>query len=79
VTTHENSAAMSLYGYGLTQYVVEFTLAYQQAMWGSYDGRTAGMFGEAVMAKPWNGVGTAAMARTHKAQEGASGWVRCSH
>jgi hypothetical protein len=46
---------------------------------GSYDGRTAGIFGEALMAKPWNGVGTATMAGTHKAQEGASGWVRCSH
>jgi hypothetical protein len=46
---------------------------------GSCDGRTAGMFGEAVMAKPWDGVGIAAMTGTHKAQEGASGWVRCSH
>jgi hypothetical protein len=48
-------------------------------MWESCDGRTAGMFGEAVLAEPWDGVGTAAMAGTHKAQEGASGWVRCSH
>jgi hypothetical protein len=47
-------------------------------VWGSYDGRTAGMFGEAVMAKLWDGVGTIAMAGTHKAQEGASGWVQCS-
>jgi hypothetical protein len=39
----------------------------------------AGMFGEAAMAEPWDGVGKAAMAETHKAQEGASGWVRCSH
>jgi hypothetical protein len=46
---------------------------------GSYDGRTTGMFGEAVMAEPWDSVGTATMARTHKAQEGASGGVRCSH
>jgi hypothetical protein len=46
---------------------------------GSCDGGTAGMFGEAAMAEPWDGVGTATMARTHKAQEGASGWVRCSH
>jgi hypothetical protein len=46
---------------------------------GSCDGRTAGMFGEAMMAKPWDGMGTAAMARTHNAQEGTSGWVRCSH
>jgi hypothetical protein len=42
-------------------------------MRGSCDGRTAGMFGEAVMAKPWDGVGTDAMAGTHKAQEGLLG------
>jgi hypothetical protein len=54
-------------------------LAYQPAMLGSCNGRTAGMFGEAVMAEPWDGVGTAVMTGTHKAQEGASGWVRCSH
>jgi hypothetical protein len=40
--------------------------------------QTAGMFGEGVMAEPWDGVGKAAMAGTHKAQEGAFGWVRCS-
>jgi hypothetical protein len=39
---------------------------------------TAGMFGEAAMAEPSDGVRKAAMAGTHKAQEGASGWVRCS-
>jgi hypothetical protein len=39
---------------------------------GSCDGRTTRMFGEAAMAKPWDGVGTAMMAATHKAQEGAS-------
>jgi hypothetical protein len=33
------------------------------------------MFGEAVMAEPWDSVGTAATAGTHKAQEGASRWV----
>jgi hypothetical protein len=38
--------------------------------------QTGGMFGEAAMAEPWDGVGKAAMAGTHKAQEGASGWVR---
>jgi hypothetical protein len=37
---------------------------------GSCDGRTAVMFGEAMMAELWDGVGTAAMAGTHKAQEG---------
>jgi hypothetical protein len=40
-------------------------LAYQPAVRGSYDGRTAGMFGEATMAEPWDGVGIAAMAGTH--------------
>jgi hypothetical protein len=43
----------------------------------SCDGRIAGMFGEATMDKLWGGMGTAVMAETHKAQEGASGWVRC--
>jgi hypothetical protein len=52
---------------------------YQPVVWGSYNGRTAGMFGQATMAKPWDGVGTAATAGTQKGQEGASGWVRCSH
>jgi hypothetical protein len=41
----------------------------------SCDGRTAGIFGEAAMAEPWDSVGTAEMAGTHKVQEGASGWV----
>jgi hypothetical protein len=40
--------------------------------------QTAGMFGEAAMAEPWVAVGKAVMVGTHKAQEGASGWVRCS-
>ncbi len=40
--------------------------------------QTAGLFGEAMMAEPWDGVGKAAMAGTHMAQEGTSGWVRCS-
>jgi hypothetical protein len=53
-------------------------LAYQPAVRGSCNGRTAGMFGEAAMTKPWDGVGTAVMAGTHKAQVGASEWVRCS-
>jgi hypothetical protein len=50
-------------------------LAYQPIVRGSYDGRTIGIFVEAVMAKLWDSVGTAATAETHKAQEGASGWV----
>jgi hypothetical protein len=52
---------------------------YQLVVWGSCDGGTTGMFTEATMAKPWGGVGTAVTSRTHMAQEGASGWVRCSH
>jgi hypothetical protein len=70
---------MSLYGYGVAQYVVEFSLGVPTGCAGSYDGRTAGMFGEAAMAEPWDGVGTTVMAGTHKAQEGASGWALCSH
>jgi hypothetical protein len=54
-------------------------LAYQQAVRESCDGRTIGMFGGVAMAKLWDGVGTTVMAETHKAQEGAFGWVRCSH
>jgi hypothetical protein len=46
---------------------------------GSCDGRSVEMFGEAAMAKPWDDVGIAAMAGTHKARERASEWVRCSH
>jgi hypothetical protein len=70
---------MSLYGCGLAQYVVEFSLGVPTGYAGKLQWRTAGMFGEAVMAEPWNGVGTPVMAGTYKAQEGASGWVRCSH
>jgi hypothetical protein len=61
---------MSVYGYGL---------AYQPVARGSCDGRTVGIFCEAVMAELWGGVGTAVTTGTHKAQEGASGWVPCSH
>jgi hypothetical protein len=53
-------------------------LAYQPTVRGSYDGKTAGIFVVATMAEPWDGVGRATMAGTHKAQEVASGWVRCS-
>jgi hypothetical protein len=41
--------------------------------------QTAGMFGQAAMAEPWDGVGKAMMVGTHKSHEAASGWVRCSH
>jgi hypothetical protein len=46
---------------------------------GSCDGRTAGIFGEVALAEPWECVGEAAMAETHKEEEGAFGGVRCSH
>jgi hypothetical protein len=50
-------------------------LAYQPALRGGCNGRIAEMFSEAAMAKPWDGVGTTMIAGTHKAQEGAFGWV----
>jgi hypothetical protein len=53
---------------------------YQPIVRGSCDGRTAGMFGEAMMAELWvrpgivcDSVGTTEMPRTHKAQEGLLG------
>jgi hypothetical protein len=59
--------------------VVESSLGVPTGCAGKLTWQTVGMFGEAVMAEPWDGVGKAAMVGTHKAQEGASGWVRCSH
>jgi hypothetical protein len=58
--------------------VVESSLGIPTGCAGKLRWQIAGMFGEAAMAEPWDGVGKAAMARTHAAQEGASGWVRCS-
>jgi hypothetical protein len=59
--------------------VVESSLGVLTGCAGKLRWQTARMFGEVVMAEPWDGVGKAAMAGTHKAQEGASRWVRCSH
>jgi hypothetical protein len=59
--------------------VVESSLGVPTGCAGKLRWQTAGMFGEAMMAEPGDGVGKPAMAGTHKAQEGASGWVRCSH
>jgi hypothetical protein len=59
--------------------VVESSLGVPTGCEGKLRWQIAGMFGEAAMAEPWDGVGRAAMAGIHKAQEGASGWVRCSH
>jgi hypothetical protein len=58
--------------------VVESSLGVPIGYAGKLRWQTAGMFGEATMAEPWDGVSKVAMAGTHKAQEGASGWVRCS-
>jgi hypothetical protein len=41
---------------------------YQPAVRGSCDGRTGRMCGKAAMVELWEGVRTATMARTHKAQ-----------
>jgi hypothetical protein len=40
---------------------------------GTCDGIITGMFGEAARAEPWETVGTAVIAGTHKAEEGLLG------
>jgi hypothetical protein len=55
--------------------VVESSLGVPTDCAGKLRWQTAGMFGEAAMAEPWDGVGKATMAGTHKAQEGALGSV----
>jgi hypothetical protein len=52
--------------------MVESSLGLPTSCAGKLQWQTAGMFGEA-MAEPWDGVGKAAMAGTHKAQEGVLG------
>jgi hypothetical protein len=59
--------------------VVEASLGVPTGCAGKLRWQTAGMNGEATMAEPSDGVGKVAMVGTHKAQEGASRWVRCSH
>jgi hypothetical protein len=49
-------------------------MAYQPNVHGSCDGRTTRMCGEVAMAELWEGVGEAAMPKTHKAQEGGFWW-----
>jgi hypothetical protein len=58
--------------------VVESTLGIPTGCAGKLRWQAARIFGEAAMAEPWDGVGKATMAGTHKAQEEASGLVRCS-
>jgi hypothetical protein len=53
--------------------VVDASLGVPTGCAGKLRWQTAGMFGEAAMAEPWDGVGKAAMAGTHKAQEGLLG------
>jgi hypothetical protein len=53
--------------------MVESCLGVPTGCAGKLRWQTAGMFGEAAMVEPWDSVGKAAMAGTHKAQEGASG------
>jgi hypothetical protein len=55
--------------------VVESSLGIPTRCAGKMRWQTTGMFCEAAMTEPWDGVGKAAMAGTHKAHEGASGWV----
>jgi hypothetical protein len=50
--------------------VVESSLDVPTGCAGKLRWQTAGMFGEAAMVEPWDGVGKAAMAGTHMAQEG---------
>jgi hypothetical protein len=58
--------------------MIESCLGVSTGCVGKLRWQIAGMFGEAAMAEPWDGVGKAAMTGTHKTQEGASGWVQCS-
>jgi hypothetical protein len=53
--------------------VVEFSLGVPTGCAEKLRWQTTGMFGEAAMAEPWEGVGKAAVAGTHKAQRGLLG------
>jgi hypothetical protein len=46
---------------------------YQSAVRGSCDDRTAGMFGEAVMDEPWDGVGESTTAKPIRHKRGLLG------
>jgi hypothetical protein len=64
---------MSLYRYVPTQYVVESSLGVPTGCAGKLRWQTAGMFGEATMAEPWDGVGEAAMAEPIRHKRGILG------
>jgi hypothetical protein len=53
--------------------VVEASLGIPTGCAGKLQWQTVGMFGEAAMAEPWDGVGKAVMAGTHKAKRGLLG------
>jgi hypothetical protein len=53
--------------------MVESSLGVPTGCAGKLRWQTAGMFSEAAMVEPWDGVDKAAMAGTHKAQEGLLG------
>jgi hypothetical protein len=55
--------------------MVESSLGVLTGCVGKLRWQPTGMFGEAAIAEPWDGVGKAATAGTHKAEEGTSGWV----
>jgi hypothetical protein len=57
--------------------MVESSLGVPTGCAGKLRWQTAGIFGEAAMVEPWDGVGKTMMAGNHKAQEVASGRVRC--
>jgi hypothetical protein len=52
--------------------MVESSLGVPTGCAGKLRWQTVGMFGEAAMVEPWDGVGKTALAGTHKTQEGAS-------
>jgi hypothetical protein len=64
---------MSLYGYNLAQYMVEFSLGVPTGCAGKLRWQTAGMFGEAATAEPWDGVGEVAMAEPIRHKRGLLG------
>jgi hypothetical protein len=53
--------------------VVEFSLGVQTCCAWNLRWQTAGMFGEAAMAEPWDAVGAAAMAKTTRHKRGLLG------
>jgi hypothetical protein len=51
----------NLYGYGLAEYVVESSLGVPAGCAGKLLWQTVGVFGDAAMAEPWDGMGEVAM------------------